>query len=162
MYVLPKLRLKQPDLIERWTELAGYARQVPPRPGVIRFQSTLIPEWELGAKRSRGDASMVFFTRLNEEDMGVVENAGPGQDVRPVHTEYKVSERVPFIIRHIGVTHMVATEDGGLELASKDRLGLRGTFRLIRTAWTTDALIPSAQELDELLEYLRNATGKTE
>ncbi|MER6605866.1 hypothetical protein ABT282_08095 [Streptomyces sp. NPDC000927] len=157
VYVPRMVRLKKPELIERWEELAEYARKVPPRPGIVHFANVLNSEWFLSAQRDKLDPSMVFFTRYDREDLETIDEMHPEQGARPVHTEYKVNEKVPFCIRHIGSTHVKTTEGGNLELASKDRLGLRGAFRLVRTAVATDALIPSEQELDELLEYLRNS-----
>lgn len=132
-----------------------YARQLPGRRDKVIYENPRKPDWCLGATRDRRDRSMVFFTRYEKQDLEQVRDAGPGEVVQPVHTEYKVNLRVPFVMRFVGATRMVVGEDG---LATDDRrLGVRGAVQIWRTALATGALAPDVEELDDLLEYLEGA-----
>jgi hypothetical protein len=156
--VSPLVRLKSPALIERWERLAAYAQAVPDRPQSVVYMNALVTDWELTAHREKLNSSMVFFAKHAYEDAEALADLDPGQAIHVVHTEYKVNTKTPFIVRHIQSTHLQATTGGGLDLASKDRLGVRGMYRLLRMSSTTGALTPSEDEVDEILNYLDHAT----
>src|SRR5690242_941188 len=117
------VRLKSPSLIERWESLAVYARQVPDRPQNVIYDNPLTSEWMLTAHREKINSTMVFFMKAHRDDVDAVSDLEPGDTTHALLTEYKVNTKVPFIVRHISSTHLLATEDGDLELASPQRFG---------------------------------------
>jgi hypothetical protein len=163
VYIPPSLRLKDPALIERWERLAVYARAVPPRPAIMRYTNSLHPEWVLTGHRAKGMASAIFFTRGEAHDFDAFDEVEAGGEFHSVTTEYKVSERTPFVIRRVDATHLRVTEDGDdLELASNQKQGLVGLLRSTLGAQKAGLLKPDAQELDELLAFLEHASADVE
>ncbi|MEU5436457.1 hypothetical protein AB0G73_24185 [Streptomyces sp. NPDC020719] len=154
MYIPRTLRLRDPEQVLRWEQLAAHARQVPPRPGSVAYVNALRPEWEMAARRDRRDPQMVLFMRYAAEDMDGADEPGPDEETHVVVTEYKVATTVPFVVRHVEAVHL-----GDRGRRPKDRgPGLRGRLRILRMALTTGALQPSAAELDEIVQFLEHAT----
>jgi TusA-related sulfurtransferase len=123
-------------------------------PSFVLYDNPLQTDWELSAKRGN-QRDMVFFTRVEREDIDNMQDASSGEEIHVVTTSYKVNQVVPFIIKHTEVDRVRMTGDD-VEHFSK-RIG---TLALLRRAWTANRmgqLKPDARELDELLHYLEHA-----
>lgn len=157
IYIPRPLRLKKEPLVQRWERLAAYAREVPRCSSPVLYTNDINTEWSLGAKRDRKDPDNVFFFRAEGQDTAALEDLKSGEDTHVILSEYKVSTKVPFIVRHVEPTHL-KKQDDRLELASNQKVGVKGALKILKLALSTSALIPGEEELDEILTYLDNST----
>jgi hypothetical protein len=159
---VPKIyRLKSQPLIRRWEELARYAKRTPNRPEITMYTNVIDTGSTLTAHRDHIDPSMVFFTRMNYEDTAAMHAMTEGCVASLVTSEFKVSTKYPFITQDTAVTEMTI-RDGGLEAASLPaRRTLIDHVHRALLALRTDALWPTAEDLDELLAFIRDSTPET-
>jgi hypothetical protein len=104
--------------------------------------------------------SAAYFIWVDEEDVKAVDQGDPGDALHLVTSHYKVSERVPFVLRHVSTASARIAENDQLELAPEKRLN---TLQVLKNAWRASRaglLKPDAHELDELLEYLEYAAPR--
>jgi len=154
MHVPKSLRLKDPELVDRWSKLVEHARSLPPVPQKVAYPTSLV-DWELMAQRDSSYQELVWFHRVECEDVEAVTNLSGDDEADLIMTDYKVHLQGPFIMRHVTVNRM---KGEGLNVVKEPLFTrLKHLAKHLWIAASTDLLVPSASELDELLNVLAHA-----
>lgn len=148
MYVPKSLRLTDENAIFQWKRIVPFVRAIPNKPKNLLFASSIDTSKEVGGFRSTSPKSMGF---LLVADADVIQEVNEGAS-QAVTTIYKVNHDYPFVIRDIEVNDLHAE----VNETFLDRVRIA----IDRLVHHRNSLIPSAEELKDLADFLESADRK--
>lgn len=145
MFIPKFLRLSDEESILQWKRIVPFVCGIPKMPKKLVFVSSIDTSKEVGGFRSVSPRSMGF---LLVADADVIQEVNEGAS-QAITTIYKVNHDYPFIIRDIEVADL----HGEPNETFIDRMRIA----IDRLVHHRNSLIPSAEELKELADFLENA-----